>query len=167
MVTKQGLKQARQRGAGSVKHHEDAKDDEAARTEVSLPHWPEINHGVGVAKLPEDQSDQTHSEKSCQRLHTPEWIAQPVPLLSLAEHPFPRDHDDDQQRQAARVKTERPPLQLRTLLGEIVRIPEQSITRRKCHKTDRDVDVEPPPPRITVRYPAADSPTHDRRQQGA
>src|SRR5262249_8183008 len=94
VIAKQGLKQTRQRGAGSIKHHEDAKDGEAARTEVSLPHWPEIDHGAGVAYFPEDQSDQTHSEKSRQGLHAPEWIAQPVPLLSLAEHHFPRDHDD-------------------------------------------------------------------------
>src|SRR6516165_8973685 len=65
-MTNQGLQQTRQRGAGSIKHQEGAKDDEAARAEVSLPHWAEIDHGAGVAKLPEDQGDQTHSEKSCQ-----------------------------------------------------------------------------------------------------
>src|SRR5262249_57796547 len=100
-------------------------------------------------------------------LHTPEWIPQPVPLLSLAEHHFPRDHDDDQQRQAYRVKTERSPLQLRTLLRKIIRIPEQSVTPSKCQKTDRDVDVEHPAPRIAVRYPTAEGRTDDRRQQGS
>src|SRR6516162_6846901 len=30
-----------------MKDHEGAKDDEAARTEVSLPHWPEIATGLG------------------------------------------------------------------------------------------------------------------------
>jgi hypothetical protein len=32
-----------------------------------------------------DQADQTDDEENRQRLHAPEWIAWPVPLLSLAD----------------------------------------------------------------------------------
>src|SRR5262249_39832004 len=116
---------------------------------------------------PDDQPDQTHGEENRQRLYAPEWIAQPVPLLSLAEHHLPADHDDDEQRQADRVKTERPALQLRTFLREVVRIAQHRITRSKRQKTDRDVDEKHPAPRVAVRYPTAEGRSHDRRQQGS
>src|SRR5262249_21770383 len=62
--------------------------------------------------------------------------------------------------------TERPPPQLHTLLGEIVRIPEERVTPSKCQKTNRDVDKEHPTPRIAVRYPTTEGRTDDWRQQG-
>ena len=167
IIAEQGLKQGRQRCAGGVEDRESAKDDDAACSEISLPQGTEIDHGAGVAQLPKDQRDQTQNEKNRQRLHTPEWIAQPVPLLSLAEHHLPGDHDDHQQRQAERVKTQRLLPQLHTLLREIVRIPQQSITRSKRHETHWNVDVEHPSPRIAVRDPAAERRTDDRRQKGS
>src|SRR5262249_3354655 len=107
-----------------------------------------------------------YGEEDRQRLHAPEWIAQPVPFLSLAEHHLPRDHDDDQQRQADRVKAERPALQLRTLPREIVRVPELGITGGKCQETNGYVDKEHPAPRIAARDPTAERRTDDRRHQG-
>jgi hypothetical protein len=84
------------------------------------PNGRRFDHGIGVAQLPNDQPNQTHSEESRQRLDTPKWVAQPVPLLSLAEHHFPTDHDDDQQRQPDRVKIERPLPQFHALGYEVV-----------------------------------------------
>ena len=105
IVTKQRLKQAGQRRAGAIERSISAKDDDAARSEVAFAQRPEIDHRAAVTQLPKDQPDQAHGKENGQRLHAPERIAQPVPLLALAEHHFPADHDDDQQRQADRVET--------------------------------------------------------------
>jgi len=71
----------------------------AAVCGVEFAQQPEIDDGVGVAQRLNDQADESQGEENRQRLHTLEWIAQPVPLLALAEHHFLADHDDNQQRQ--------------------------------------------------------------------
>jgi membrane fusion protein (multidrug efflux system) len=76
-------------------------------SKVAFAQRTEIDHGVAVAQLPENESSQTHCKENGQCLDAPEWITQPIPLLALAEHHFPTDHDKDQQRQADRVKMER------------------------------------------------------------
>ena len=126
----------------------------------------EIDHGVAMAQLPEDQRDQARAEQNGQRLHAPEGIAQPVPFLSLAEHHLPADHDDHQQRQADRVEAERLLAQLRALRDEIVRIAKQDVAGSKGQEADRDVDQEDPAPGILVGDPAAEGRADDRRHQG-
>ena len=74
------------------------------------PQRPEINHGAAVAQLPEDQPAQRQYEKSRQCLHPPECVTQPIPLLPLAEHHFPANHGDDEERQTDRVKRDARPL---------------------------------------------------------
>ena len=134
--------------------------------EVTFAQRSEIDHRIGAAQLPEDQPDQAGREENGQRLHPPEWIAQPVPLLALAEHHFPADHDDDQQRQTDRVEMERPPPQLRTLFHKIFRVAEKGVTSGKRQKTDRHIDQKDPPPLVLVRQPATQGRTDDRREQG-
>ena len=126
-----------------------------------------LTTGLRWRSFPDDQRDQTRDEASRQRLHTPEWIVEPVPLLPLAEHHFPGDHDDHQQRQAEQIETERLLLQLDALLLKIVGVPEQGITRGKRQQTDRNVEVKHPSPRITVGNPPAQRRTDNRRQEGS
>src|SRR5215469_15972692 len=97
-------------------------------------------------QLPKDESNETHCKENGQCLDAPEWITQPVPFLALAEHHFPGDHDDDQQRQADRVEMERLLSQLRALGEEIVRIAKQGITPAERQEADRHVDQKDPPP---------------------
>ena len=69
---------------------------------------------------PPDEQDQ-------ERLHAPERIAQPVPLLPLAEHDFPRRHREGQQAETDVVEIQRLLEQLGPLGLEVIRIVEQKI----------------------------------------
>src|SRR6516162_10299011 len=82
--------------------------------------------------------------------------------LALAEHHFPADNDDGQQRQTDRIKAERLLPQLCTLGDEIVWLAKQEITSGECQQTDRHIDQKDPPPRVGVRYPATEGWADDR-----
>ena len=75
--------------------------------------------------------------------------------LALAEHHFPADNDDGQQRQTDRISAERLLSQLGTLGDEIVWLAKQEITSDERQETDRHVDQKDPAPRVGVGYPAA------------
>src|SRR5208337_4703130 len=143
----------------SAEHHD------AARGEVAFTQRAEIDHRVAVTQLPEDQCNQTYHKENGQRLHAPERIPQPVPLLALAQHHFPRDYDNGQKRQADRVKIERLLPQLRTLGDKIIRIAKHGVTCAERYDADGNVDQKAPAPIVSVRYPTAQGRTHHRRDQ--
>ena len=118
-----------------------------------------------MAQLPEDQPCQRQYEKSRQCLHPPECVTQPIPLLALAEHHFPANHGDDEERQTDRVKTGRMPPLLRPLGREILWVTHDSVTGGESQKADWEVDIEDPPPRIVVCNPAAEGRPDDRCDQ--
>src|SRR5262249_25268987 len=94
----------------------------AAGGEVAFRQGPEIDHGIAMAQLPEDQPNQSRTEENRQRLHAPERIAQPVPFLALAQQDLPANDDDHQERQPDRIEAEWPLAKLQALGDEVVRI---------------------------------------------
>ena len=95
-----------------------------------------------------------------QRLHTPERVGQPIPLLALAEHYLPTDDDDNQQRQANAVKAKWSPAQLPSLCREVIRIPERYGARAQSQEADRNIDQEyPTAKRLSVIQPPSVGPT--------
>ena len=61
---------------------------------------------------------QRENEYDEERLHPPEGVIIPIPLLPLAEHHFPTRHDQHEQPQADVVEIKRLLLQLGPLLFE-------------------------------------------------
>ena len=51
-----------------------------------------------------DQAAQAQREQDQQALHTKERIAQPIPLLSFAQHDLPADHGHAQQTEADHIE---------------------------------------------------------------
>ena len=118
-----------------------------------------------MLQLPDDEADKAYDKETGERLHSPEWVAQPVPLLTLAEHDLPADHDDDQQRQADRVELKRLLPQLNALSDQIIRVAKRGPTCGERQETDRHVDQEDPPPRTGIRDPAPQGRTDGGRNQ--
>ena len=87
-----------------------------------------LTTGLAIRSLPEDQAAQPENEHDEQRLHPPERVVVPVPLLPLAEHHFPARHDQGEQPQADVVEIERLAAQLGPLLLEVIRIVDQEVS---------------------------------------
>ena len=62
IIAKQGLQQTQQRLGSCKERKVGAKDYNAARGEVAFVQRAEIDHGIAVTQLPEDQGNQTHHQ---------------------------------------------------------------------------------------------------------
>ena len=166
VVPEQGLQQRGERRARAVQHGIGAKDDDAAGCEIALGERPEVDHGIGNPQFPKDQGDRPSEEQNGQRLHAPERIAEPVPLLPFAEHDFPRGHRQRQETETDVVEIERLFQEIRSLGFEISGIVEQEVARHERQRADRQIDIEDPAPVVIIREVAAQRRPDDRREQG-
>ena len=62
VIAEQGLQQTKQRLGAGKERKVSAKDDDAAGRKVAFVQRAEIDHGVAVTQLPEDQRNQTHHQ---------------------------------------------------------------------------------------------------------
>src|SRR5208283_3191235 len=62
VITEQGLQQTKQRLGACKKRKVSAKDDDTAGRKVAFPQRAEIDNGIAVMQLPEDQCNQTHPQ---------------------------------------------------------------------------------------------------------
>jgi hypothetical protein len=166
VVAEKRLQQLGERRARAVQNGVGAEDEQAGQREIPLQHGAEIDDGIRLIRLPNDQPDQAEHEEQGQGLHAPEGVAQPVPLLPLAEHHFPGSHGDDQHAQADRVETERLLSGRGPFRLEILGVFHKRVTSHQRQQSHRYVDVEYPPPLVLDREPAAERGTDDRGQQG-
>ena len=68
-----------------------------APAKVLVGQRSKIDKRIRNPQFAPDERDETEHEQDQQRMHAVERIAEPVPLLSFAEHDFPADHGEAQQ----------------------------------------------------------------------
>ena len=110
--------------------------------------------------------DQPEAEAEHQELHPAERVAEPVPLLPLAQEDLHAGHRQHDQPQADVIEAERLAPHLGALGLEVVGVAQHGVVDDQGEQAGRDVDEEDPFPGVVVGDVAAERRPEHRRDQG-
>ena len=165
VVAKEVFQQCRQLRARAVENRVGKEDDDARAGKVAVEQHAEIHNRPRLLQLPINQAAQPQHKERDEDLDAPERIAQPIPLLPLAQEHFPRDDHNDEQAEPDVIEAENLFLQRSQFLLEILRIVDDRRAEKEGGDANRDVDIKNPAPRILIGEIAAQRGPDNRRQQ--
>ena len=146
VIPEQRLQQRRQARAGAVENGIGAEHDDTGGREIALGEGPKVDDRIGDPQFAEEEKGEPEHETDQQRLHAPERVLQPVPLLPLAEHDFPRRHRQSEKAEPDVIEIQGLAQKLRSLRLQIRRIINEVPAHQQGESADRDIDVEDPAP---------------------
>ena len=151
-VAEQGLQVLRDEDGGAEEHHAEDELEEDGGAEVSVLEELDVDDGVGVVPLPEDEPDEENDGGD--EGDADADVGEPVFLLALVEGVFEQAYADGDEAEAGEVDLE--------VLGglfagdEVGRVFDDAVGEIEREQADGKVDEEDPVPVEVVGDPAAE-----------